>query len=87
MEFVQIFDDVAIDRAPGPMVTSGMCGTWINTNPDTNGIARMIISESEGCVSLQAVAVGTDGLIDWGKADLQLFASTPTSRVCAGSQM
>jgi len=84
MRFAQICDDVAVDKSTAPMDIAGMCGTWVNTNPDTNGITRMVISADEGQVSLQAFAVGPDGLIDWGVTRLQLFASTPVSRQSAG---
>jgi hypothetical protein len=85
MEFAQLCDRVEPDAMTvGPMDVSGLCGTWVNTNPDTNGIARLMISEAEGKVSLQALAIGPDGLIDWGATHVKLFASTPTSRLCAG---
>jgi len=43
-----------------------------------------VISEADGNVSLQAYAIGPDGLIDWGAADVAVFTSTPNSRVAAG---
>jgi len=83
MEFAQIFDRV--ENAPAaPIGPAGLTGNWLNSNPDTNGIARLIVSEKEGKVSVQVYAVGSEGLIDWGVTDVALFASTPASRVCAG---
>ncbi|MDQ2920021.1 MAG: hypothetical protein M3R52_00175 [Acidobacteriota bacterium] len=84
MEFAQIYDRVETDIPAGPLDLSGLPGTWVNTNPDTNGIARMVISETHGKVSLQVYAIGPEGLIDWGAADVAVFASTPKSRVGAG---
>jgi hypothetical protein len=84
MEFAQIFDRVETNIPAVPLDLSGLPGTWVNTNPDTNGIARMVISETDGKVSLQVYAIGPKGLIDWGAADLAVFASTPKSRVGAG---
>ena len=85
MEFAQIVDRVEPDAlTPGPMDVSGLPGVWINSNPHTNGIARIVISESPGKLSLQIYAVGPDGSIDWGTAAVNLFASTPSSRVAAG---
>lgn len=84
MEFAQIFDRVETNIPAGPLDLSGLPGTWVNTNPDTNGIARMVISETDGKVSLQVYAIGPEGLIDWGAADVAVFASTPKSRVGAG---
>ena len=84
MKFAQIYDRVEIDAAVSPLDLSGLPGTWINSNPDTNGIARLVISEADGNVSLQAYAIGPDGLIDWGAAEVSVFTSTPKSRVAAG---
>ena len=84
MEFAQIYDRVETDIPGVPMNLSGLPGTWVNTNPDTNGIARMVISETDGNVSLQVYSIGPEGLIDWGAADIAVFASTPKSRVGAG---
>lgn len=84
MEFAQIHDRVETDTPAGPMDLSGLPGIWINSNPDSNGIARLVISEADGKVSSQVYAIGPDGLIDWGAADLALFTSRPNSRVAAG---
>ena len=51
MEFAQISDRVQVD-AVGPMDTSVLPGIWINSNPDTNGIARIVISEFVGNLTL-----------------------------------
>ena len=84
MEFAQIYDRVDLDTPVGPMDLSGLPGIWINSNPDTNGIARLVISEAAGKISSQVYAIGADGLIDWGAADLAVFTSKPNSRVAAG---
>ena len=84
MEFAQIYDRVETDTPVGPMDLSGLPGIWINSNPDTDGIARLVISEADGKVSLQVYAIGPDGLIDWGAADAAVFSATPKSRVAAG---
>jgi hypothetical protein len=85
MQFAQLYDRVETDPATvGALDTSALPGIWINSNPDTNGIARMVVSEANGKLSIQAYAIGPDGLIDWGTTDLALFAATPTSRVANG---
>lgn len=83
MQFSQICDRVTVEQA-GPIDTSALPGTWINSNPDTNGIARVVMSESGGNLSLQTYAVGPDRLIDWGTVAVNVFAATPSSRVAAG---
>ncbi|MDT7540211.1 MAG: hypothetical protein QOE33_115 [Acidobacteriota bacterium] len=85
MRFAQIRDRVEIADGPAqPVSTTGLTGTWVNTNPDTNGIARMAMSESGGKLSLRTYAVGPDGPVDWGAADVTVFASTASSRNGAG---
>ena len=82
-QYAQLSDLVEtnpIDRIdPKPLL-----GHWINSNPDTNSIARINITESNGKLQLQVFAVGPDGPIDWGLAPADVFASGPTSRTAAG---
>ena len=61
-----------------------LIGHWINSNPDTNSIARINITEANGKLQLQVFAVGPDGLIDWGVAPAEVFASGPASSTGAG---
>ena len=84
MEFAQVYDRVEIDGVAEPLDTSGLAGVWINSNPDTNGIARMEFSEIEGKPSVRVDAIGPNGLINWGSAPLKLFAASPSSRTTAG---
>jgi len=85
MQFAQICDRVEIDAAnAGPVDISALPGIWINTNPETNGIARMVMSEADGKLSLQVYAIGPDDLIDWGTTEVNVFTSSPSSRVSAG---
>jgi hypothetical protein len=85
MQFAQIRDRVETDAATaGPLDLSALPGIWVNSNPDTNGIARLVMSESNGDLSLQVYAIGPDGLIDWGTAEVAVFTPSPSSRVAAG---
>jgi hypothetical protein len=82
MEFAQICDRVethAAEIGPGPLI-----GTWINSNLDTNSIARINIMNANGKLQLQVFAMGPDGLIDWGTSDAHVFASGPSSHTGAG---
>ena len=85
MQFAQVCDRVEVDagKVEAPDL-SAFPGNWVNSNPDTYGIARMVMSESEGKVSLQVLAIGPNGLIDWGTTDLTIFTATPSLRVGAG---
>ncbi|HEY2964050.1 MAG TPA: hypothetical protein VGJ37_16640 [Pyrinomonadaceae bacterium] len=66
------------------MELHALLGTWINSNPDTNSIAIINATDSDGKLRLQVSAVGPDGFIDWGVADAQVFAATPDSHAGAG---
>lgn len=85
MQFAQIYDRVEIDSATVlPIDLSAFPGTWVNSNPDTTGIARLVLSASAGKLSLRTYAIGPDGLIDWGTTDAAIFTSGPWSRLAAG---
>jgi len=85
MQFAQIRDLVEITpETAGPIAADLLIGTWINSNPDTTGIARMVMSESGGKLTLQTFAVGPDDLIDWGNTDVTVVASSAASRAGAG---
>jgi len=85
MQFVQICDLVQPPSgAAQAMDISRFPGNWVNSNPDTGGITRLKVSEADGRLSLQVFAIGPEALVDWGTAELNVFASTPSSRVGAG---
>jgi len=85
MQFAQIRDRVEPDDARAALTDlSVLHGTWINSNPDTKGIARMVVVGSGGKLTLQVIAIGPSGLIDWGTVEVAVFMSGPSSRVPAG---
>jgi len=84
MEFAQVYDRVENESVATPLDISNLVGVWINSNPDTNGIARMEFAEVDGKPSVRVDAIGPDGLIDWGAATVKLCAASPASRSTAG---
>jgi hypothetical protein len=85
MQFAQLCDRVEADALTAREIdSSGLTGDWLNSNPETNGIARMSITEAGGKLSLRVYGVGPEGLIDWGDADVLVFASSPSSKVASG---
>jgi hypothetical protein len=85
MQFVQIRDRVTTEaEAVEPGKLAALVGTWVNSNPDSTGVVRMVVTQSGGQLSLRVYAIGPDGLIDWGLADLNLFTAGPSSQVVAG---
>jgi len=85
VQFAQICDRVDRDEAAaGPVDVSGLLGTWVNSNPETNGIAHMVTTEEGGRLMLEVQAIGPEGLISWGTTEAEVFTSSPSSRVAAG---
>lgn len=85
MQFAQICDRVETEPiAASDIDRSAFIGTWINSNPDTNSIARLKVFESDGDLKVQVSGVGPDGLIDWGAVVAESFAAGPASRAGAG---
>ncbi|HEX6047226.1 MAG TPA: hypothetical protein VFZ22_22240 [Pyrinomonadaceae bacterium] len=82
MNFAQISD--CVEANAGEIDPSALVGTWINSNLDTNSIARIKISDTGGKLQLQVFAIGPEGLIDWGVADARVFASGPAFHKGAG---
>ena len=85
MQFMQICDRVeVVAKAADPIDLTAFPGAWLNSNPDTRGIARLSMTVADGSLSVQVFGIGPDGLIDWGRADATVFTSSPTSRIGAG---
>lgn len=82
MQFAQIRDRVRADD--GPLDLSAFPGTWVNSNPETSGIARLLMTEEGGRLRLQVYAIGPEGLIDWGTVDASPFTASPSSRAGTG---
>lgn len=66
------------------MELSALVGTWINSNPETHSVAVVRATESNGKLKLQVTAMGSDGFVDWGKTEAEVFAATPDSKAAAG---
>ena len=66
------------------MELSALIGTWINSNPDTHSVAVVRATGSNGKLKLQITAVDSDGFVDWGTRDAEVFAAAPDSQAGAG---
>jgi len=85
VRFAQLCDRVEIDAAAErPIDHSALLGVWVNSNPETKGIARLAIAEVDGKPKLEVQAIGPDSLINWGATDITVFASSPSSRKGVG---
>lgn len=84
-DFAQLIDQVETEPiAERDLDRRALIGNWINSNPDSNSIARLNVFESDGNLTVQIFAVGPDGLIDWGTTTATVFAAGPASRTGAG---
>ena len=86
IQFAQLSDQVEPDHPihAGDITRTALLGHWINSNPDTNSIARLDVSESDNTLHVNVFAVGPDGLIDWGTTTADVFAAGPATRAGAG---
>ena len=82
MEIAQLCD--LVEPVPGDLNGAALVGEWVNANPDTTSIARIMISEDRGKLLLRVFAIGPEGLIDWGVAEITIFSSSPSSTTPAG---
>ena len=60
-------DPSLLDPATGKMGAGKLIGQWLNTDPDTRGIAAIVIEQHDGYVSVGLRGAGDDGLIAWPK--------------------
>jgi hypothetical protein len=85
MQFAQIRDRVITEsESVGAGDLSAMAGVWVNSNPETTGVARMVITQSGSRLSPRVYAIGPEGLIDWGAVDADVFTATPSSHGAVG---
>ena len=83
IQFAQLSDHINCEPIT-KIDPKALIGHWINSNPDTNSIARINITEANNKLQLQVFAVGPDGPIDWGLVSAEVFASGPASSTGAG---
>lgn len=63
-----------------PLDISPLLGTWENTDPGSDGIVRVVISEAPGGPVVQVFTAGAAGTVDWGEVPIEtLFCDGPAS--------
>ena len=62
---------------------SPLLGSWINTNPETDYISRVIIREIDGALVVHAFGANSPGPIDWGEVEASPYVFGSTQE-CAG---
>lgn len=58
-------DPALTDPATRKLSADKLIGRWVNTDPDTRGIASIVIERNDEHFSVGVRGVGADGLIDW----------------------
>ena len=58
-------DPALSDPATRRLSAGKLLGRWVNTNPDTRGIATIVIEQDGDHFQVGIQGVGADGLIDW----------------------
>jgi hypothetical protein len=61
LQFAQLSDRID-SGLNGALTDTALLGVWINSNPDTNGIERMVMSEADGRISYRCFHLGPKGL-------------------------
>lgn len=63
---------VALDISP-------LAGTWINTNPATGGITKIVLTKNGSELSLRVLGACAPEPCDWGEVRANVFADAPGS--------
>lgn len=53
---------------------SSLIGTWVNTKPDTDHIAKIVVTERDGALLIQPYGSGVTELVDWGQTRATPYA-------------
>ncbi len=64
-----------LDPATRTLSAEKLAGRWVNTNPETQGIAECMIEQDGERFSVSAVGVGAEGPIDWPKTSAKALAN------------
>lgn len=64
-------DTPALPIRPQPMSFENLLGTWVNTNPGTRGIAKLVVSQENGGLFLRVFGFHSPSLIDWGRIRIE----------------
>lgn len=54
---------------------ASLIGIWHSTNSETRGIIKLVLSEQQGALTMQAFGAGESGEVDWGTIQGQAFAA------------
>jgi len=63
---------------------STLVGTWLNYEPSSRGIYRVLITGSRGALAVRILGAGSPEPVDWGEAPAEAFAGDVASEEAVG---
>ena len=66
-----------------PLDLSPLVGDWLNTNPDSSYLVRLVLTEQDGRLLLRVYGANEPEPIDWGEVEAVPYAAG-TSTVARG---
>jgi len=76
--------ELANDGVDRTIDVTPFVGTWVNTMRDTQSFVKLIVSDQDGKLFVQAFAAASPELCDWGAVEAQVFADRVDSSKGAG---
>lgn len=68
-------DPALSDPATRTLHADKLIGRWLNTNPETQGVAEIIIERAGDSFFVGVLGVGEDGLIAWPRTEATALAN------------
>ena len=68
-------DPALTDPATRTLNADKLVGRWVNTNPDTKGVAEITIKNERDQFSVSVKGAGPDGLISWPTVQAKVLAN------------
>ena len=68
-------DPALSDHATRTLHADKLIGRWLNTNPETQGVAEIIIERAGESFLVGVLGVGEDGLIAWPRTEATALAN------------
>jgi hypothetical protein len=77
VEFKQLgqLNPALSDPATRTLNAGVLAGRWVNTNPETRGLAEILIEQDGERFGVSAVGVGADAPIAWPRAEAKVLAN------------
>ena len=64
------------DNPQGVLDLSTLYGTWLNTNPASGGIAKVLLDHRDDVLRVGIFGVDAGGMRDWGEVTAEVYAKS-----------